>query len=223
MPKPFANAPEFTGTILDTYIFAIQVGNTQGDPGLAEMMHISGEKLKAYVRNGMGNAMNFIGSLAALPDSPQINDYFLASSTWVVGDQTFTEGRLYEYNGSAWFDISNVLEQYVTNEQFNALDSEVDGIDARVAANESDISDLKDRVAGLQGGIKFKGDCTQAQLEALIDQDIGDEWWVTDVGTGVYKVWNGTAWIATEGSGSLGLSWESDGSGDQVLCIEVEE
>lgn len=111
MPKPFANTTGFNGTFYDTYLIAMQAGTTTGDPGLNEMRKVTLGQLRAYVRQGFGNMMNFRGAYdSALPSDPQINDYFYASDDF----DTYEQYHFYEYNGSDWFDISGVLSQYCT-------------------------------------------------------------------------------------------------------------
>lgn len=210
--KPIAGITRFTGTMDDEFLLVIQIGASMGDPGKAEMRSLTLHELREYVRAGFGNAMRFRGSVTALPDSPEINDYFHAQTTFASGSKTYYEAHLYEYSASGtWTDITDVFSDYVRLESFEELRE-------RVSAAEVDLEDAKEQIAGFSGGRIFQGDCTNAQL-AQKSQVQGHEWWIKDLG--VYKVWNGTAWIATEGSKSLGFSWESDGSGDMVLCIDV--
>ena len=115
MPKPFANTQGFNGTFYDTYLIAMQAGTATGDPGLDQMRKISLGQLRAYVRQGFGNMMNFRGAYSsALPENPEINDYFYAAETFTADEETYTQYHFYEYNGTAWFDISGVLSQYCT-------------------------------------------------------------------------------------------------------------
>lgn len=122
MPKPFANTTAFNGTFLDTYLIAMQAGTTTGDTGLNEMRKITLGQLRAYVRQGFGNMMNFRGAYDdALPSDPQINDYFYASDDFTVSSVTYEQYHFYEYNGTAWFDISGVLSQFCTLAQATSV------------------------------------------------------------------------------------------------------
>ena len=125
MPKPFANTTGFNGTFLDTYLIAMQAGTTTGDPGLNEMRKVTLGQLRAYVRQGFGNMMNFRGAYdSAPPSDPQINDYFYALDDFTVSGVTYEQYHFYEYNGTGWFDISGVLSQFCTLAQATSIAQE---------------------------------------------------------------------------------------------------
>ena len=131
MAKPFKNAPAFQGEVSDFHLLAIQAGTAQDGAGLSQMRHITAAKLREYMLQGFGRAMNFLGTLTQTPLRPVVNDYFLAGSTW----DSFVENHLYEFNGSTWSDISGLLDRYATASAMQELES-------RVSAVEQAIEDL---------------------------------------------------------------------------------
>ncbi len=193
MAKPFANAPKYTGSILDTYIFAIQVGTTQGDSGLPEMMYITGEKLKAYVREGFGSAMNFVGECSsALPATAEANDYFYASASFTVDGVVYQQYHFYEYDGQNWVDISGVLFQY-------AKQSDLDEAIQDIEELQETATDLQSQIDAISGAETVKGTvATTGDLPA--SPSTGDKYWVTS--EECYYVYNGSQWVATGHSGT---------------------
>ena len=179
MGKPIGGITRFTGAMDDEFLIVIQIGTSTGDPGKAEMRSLRLHELREFVRAGFGNAMRFRGSLAVLPDNPEINDYFHAQATFESGSAIYMGAHLYEYSADgSWNDITDVFSDYVRSESFEELR-------ARVSAAEVDLEDAKEQIAGFSGGRIFQGDCTNAQL-AEKSQTRGHEWWITDLG--VYKV-----------------------------------
>lgn len=218
--KPIAGITRFTGTMDDEFLLVIQIGASTGDPGKAEMRSLTLHELREYVRAGFGNAMRFRGSVTALPDSPEINDYFHAQTTFVSGSKTYTEAHLYEYSADgSWTDISDVFSDYVRRESFEELRERVSATEVDIDTAQEDIVGLKGDVEELEGymssGLHYKGECTYANLPGS-GNTAGDQWFVTDKGCSY--VWNGSSWDAIK---DLGLVWVTNADGDDELCMEI--
>jgi len=219
--KPFANAPQYVGDVLDSHILGIQIGDSQGNAGLSEMKYIRAEKLKNYVRQGFGSFWRFRGEYnSALPTDLAVNDYFLASGTFSEGGMTFFEGHLYAWDGTTWSDITDVLADYVRYEDFSVLESRVTENEAKTIENRAMIVALENGMANLevyaQSGFKYKGEDTYANIIALTTMVQGDMWYATDAQG--YYAYNGTSWDALP---NLGIYWVTNADGDEELCIEI--
>ncbi len=223
MANPFANAPHYTSELNGAFLFGIQTGQkTYEQGGVDQMKYITLNQLTSFVRGTFGNLWTYRGEYAsALPTNLAVNDYFLATGTFTVDGVTFTSGHLYAYNGSAWSDITNVLVQYVRNDDFEDFKEDVDAIEERVTTNEGNISDIDVRVVALEAhatsGMTYKGNCTYANLPSS-GMEQGDMWYVTDRYT--YYAYDGSSWNDVM---NLGISWQLDEDGDYCLYIDDGE
>ena len=109
---PFANAPHHLAEIVDSFLFGIQTGNTQGDAGRSEMKYVTAAELRAYMVKYFGHIFNFRSDYdSATPDNPAVNDLFLCSGTFTEGGKTYTEGQFYAYSiEQEWEDVTTGLK-----------------------------------------------------------------------------------------------------------------
>ena len=169
MPRPFANSQAINPALIEgDWLLGIQTGNNTGDSGgLLQMKHIKLSQLTDWVRSTYGAMWRYRGTFSAsLPSDPQTNDYFLATATFMVGADTYTENHLYAYNGTSWDDVSDVLTQY-------ALQSQVTDIDDRLTTIEVKVDAMGD-------GVVFKGSTVRSDLPAASSSNVGWEYWLTD-------------------------------------------
>lgn len=221
MGKPFANAPQFNGALIDTYILGIQVGQHKNTDGLSEMKYITIDQLRDYIRQGFGSFWRYRGEYSTeTPTDLAVNDYFVATATFTEDGKTFFKDRLYAWDGSQWSDITDVLAGYVKYSEFEALQGEVDEAKGDIVDIKADVTTLQNQVSDLQSytitGFKYKGEDTYANIMALVDMEQGDMWYATD--TEKYYAYNGTIWDVRP---DLGLFWVADSDGDEKLCIEI--
>ena len=123
MSKPFANAPQFNGTVLDSYIIGIQTGRLIDSAGLDQMKFITIGQLKNAVERTLSALFTFRGIYSStVPDSLATNDYFYCNADFTDASQdiddgegnythTFYQYHLYGYNGTVWADITPLLIQ----------------------------------------------------------------------------------------------------------------
>ena len=160
MAKPFKNAPALTEEIDDSFLLAIQAGNAQNDEGLSQMRHLSVSRFRDWMLTGFGKAMNFLGKLTETPDVAAVNDYFIAGASWDI----FLENRLYEFNGSAWYDITSFMDQYAKTE-------ELDAAVQRIEQAEQSIRDLSTEVDTKIASIET----TKTKIQFSASLDIGED------------------------------------------------
>ncbi len=178
MPKPFANSPQFNGDILGDYILGIQIGSNKDSSGLPQMMYVKVNKLRSFMKEGMGSIYNYRGAYSTLPTDLAVGDTFYASSTFSSGGVTYLVGHLYAYNGTSWDDITNIFTQY-------AQQAEVDSINERLTEAEEKIDALS--------GFIFKGDATRATLPTASASNQGWVYYLTD--ESIYVASDGTQWV----------------------------
>lgn len=221
MPKPFANSPRFSGTILENYIIGIQIGQATNDDGLDQMMYVTTAALRSFLRQGMASVYNYRGEYSsAAPTDLANGDAFYALNTFTDGGYTFVQGHLYAWNGSAWGDISNIFSQYAQQAEVDALESRVTDEEVSIVENKAKIVALENNLANLEeyipSGFHYKGKDTYANIMALTTMAQGDMWYATD--TEKYYAYNGTIW---DDLPNLGLYWVANSDGDEELCIEI--
>ena len=181
MPKPFANSQPITPSLISgDWLLGIQTGNSTGDNGLPQMKYIKLSQLTDWVRSNFGEMWRYRGEFSAsLPSDPQDGDYFLATATFTVGDDTYTEDHLYAYNGSSWDDISNVLTQYASQSQVTDIDDRLGVLEVKVDA--------------MGDGVVYKGEvATSADLAGIVDPQTGWEYFVTADAS--FYIYNGSSW-----------------------------
>ena len=61
MAKPFANAPQHNGSIIDSYIIGLQIGRDIDNAGLQQMKYITVGQLKAAVTETLSAVFTFRG------------------------------------------------------------------------------------------------------------------------------------------------------------------
>ena len=184
MAKTFSDAPHYSGAIGSDFRLGIQAGQTpSASGGLAEMMNIKASELRAYMREGMASVYNYRGEYNTLPTDLAVGDAFYASSTFTSGGHTYTQGHLYAWNGTSWDDITNIFSQY-------AQQGQVDNIDSR-------LTDAEVKIDAMGDGIVVKGECTYAELIAIVDPEVGWEYWVTDMNS-FYLYSEDNGWITVD-------------------------
>ena len=183
MGKPYANAPQFNGDILESYLIGIQCGqNKDGDTpsGLSQMKYVTVSHLRAFMKEGMGSVYNYRGAYSsALPTDLAVGDAFYASATFTVDEETYTQGHLYAWNGTGWDDITDIFTQYATQAQ-------MDDVDARLYVAE-------DKIEAFSGGVIPKGDILSSNLPVASDANKGWQYFCTDLNK--YAVSDGTQWV----------------------------
>lgn len=211
MPKPFANAKAFSGSVMNGFLFAMQAGTSPGSVGLDQMVKVSFAQLQEWILKGMGKIANYRGEFStALPEAAAVNDYFYASATFAAGGETFTQNHFYMFDGTAWSDISGVLSQYALQSDYLALKDAVDALEGGQVDPVVLFDGTKetyDRV--MRSWFVYRGAlvATPAELTALCDE------WYTITRTG----WNGytTFYQPSESQSSSGTKG-GDNSGK--LC-----
>ena len=181
MPKPFANSQPITPSLISgDWLLGIQTGNSTGDNGLPQMKYIKLSQLTDWVRSNFGEMWRYRGGFSAsLPSDPQDGDYFLATATFTVGADTYTEDHLYAYNGSSWDDISDVLTQYASQSQVTDIDDRLTVVEVKVDA--------------MGDGVVYKGEvATYADLTGIVDPQTGWEYFVTADAS--FYIYNGSSW-----------------------------
>lgn len=169
MAKPFRNAPALTGEMDGSFLLAVQAGNAENDAGLSQMRHITASGFRDWMLSGFGKAMNFLGKLSETPEVAAVNDYFIAGATWDI----FLENRLYEFNGSSWFDITSFMDQY-------ARVADLDAAVERIEQAEQSIRDLSNQVDSKIASIETTK--TKIQFSAALEVGEDNEYSVLSLG-----------------------------------------
>ena len=170
MAIPFANAQQYNSTLTDDHIIGIQIGNSTDDAGLAQMKHIKVGLLKSFIREGFGQAWTYRGEYDdSLPDNLAVNDYFLASATFTVDEETFTANHLYAWNGTEWSDISGILSAYATKTDLGLKADKV------LSPTSGDVVTLESTGNITDSGVSISEILTESDVVDNVTSDVTDK------------------------------------------------
>ncbi len=97
MSGSFRETGRHRGVIDDAHLFGIQVGESTGREGLAQMHYITGLQLRAFLSARMGTIWNFLGNLGELPEDPMPSDVFYCTQGFFAQavEPAWVDGKVY--------------------------------------------------------------------------------------------------------------------------------